>query len=73
MVLNSSITYKESKPKSGLDYTVKITDALSEEWLQEKKSAGGVSGTGNEETDSKHLKKTSCQEVEGFCVCVCVW
>lgn len=54
MVLNSSITYKESKPISKLDYTVKITDALSEEWLQEKNSAAGVSGTGNKETASKH-------------------
>jgi hypothetical protein len=78
MVLNSSITYKESKSVSRLDCTVKITDALSEEWLQEKNNAAGISGTGNEETDSKHLKKLPAKKQKDLvcvcvCVCVCVW
>jgi hypothetical protein len=71
MVLNSSVTYNESKPMSRLDYTVKITDALSKEWLQEKNCAAGISSTGNEETDSKHLKKLPAKK-RNKCVRVCV-
>lgn len=57
---------------SSLDYKEKINDALSEEWQQEKNSAAGISGTGNEETDSKHLKKLPAKKRKDF-MYVCVW
>ena len=37
---------------SKLDYTIKIVDALSKEWL-EKNCAVGILGTNNDENDKK--------------------
>jgi hypothetical protein len=58
VVLNSHIIYKENvsagcNPMSRLGYTIKVVDALSTEWLQEKNSAAGISGTKNEKIGSK--------------------
>jgi hypothetical protein len=58
---------------SRLDYTIKITYVLSEEWLQEKNSAAGISGTGNEGTEFKHLQKLPSKKWEDFvCVQACM-
>jgi hypothetical protein len=40
---------------------------LGEEWLQEKMEAG-ISGTWNEDTDSKHLRKLTVKK--DYCVFV---
>jgi len=73
IVLNSYIIVKEimpagSKPVSRLDYTIKIVEALSEEWLK-KNTTAGISGTRNKQTDSKYLRKLSAKKEKNFCVC----
>jgi hypothetical protein len=73
MVLNSYITYKENipaacKPMSKLDYTIKIVNSLSKEWLQERNGAAWTSGTKNEETESKFLRKLPAKKEKDCCV-----
>ena len=38
---------------SRLDFTIKIVDALSKEWLEEMNSEVGILGTNNVENDTK--------------------
>jgi hypothetical protein len=54
---------------SRLDYTIKIVDALSKEWLEEKNSEVGISGTNNDENDTKLIRKLPAQEEKDCCVC----
>jgi hypothetical protein len=56
------------KPVFRIDHTVKIVYTLGEEWLQ-KKSTAGISGTGNEETVSYHLRQLPAKKEKDFCVC----
>jgi hypothetical protein len=77
MVLNSYIICNEdipvgSKPVSKLDCAIKIVAAVSEEQLQEKNGAAGISGTRNEETDSRHLRKLPTKKEKVCCVCVLI-
>ena len=58
MILNSYIIYKQNlsagcNTMSRLDFTIKIVDALSKEWLEEKNSEVGILGTNNVENDTK--------------------
>ena len=47
---------------SRLDYTIKIVDALSKEWLEEKNSEVGILGTNNDENDTKLIRKLPAKE-----------
>ena len=42
---------------SRLDYIIKIVDALSKEWLQEKNSEVGILGTNNDENSTILIRK----------------
>ena len=82
--MNSYTIYKEMLPTgrksmSTSNYTIKIHDALCEEWWQEKKRTTGTAGTKNAGTKSKHLRKLPVKQ--HYCACararararVCVW
>jgi hypothetical protein len=44
---------EDTKPITMLDYTIKITEELASEWLQEKNYAAGQPGTeGTTDTDN---------------------
>jgi len=49
---------------SRLDHATKIIDAL-----QVKYNAAGISGTRNEDADSKHLRKLPAKKQKDCCVC----
>jgi len=53
-----------SKWMSRLDHATKIIDAL-----QVKYNAAGISGTRNEDADSKHLRKLPAKKQKDCCVC----
>jgi hypothetical protein len=40
-----------------LNFTIKITEALSDEWLQEENQKAGPSTAGDDDNDSECLKK----------------
>ena len=54
---------------SRLDYTIKIVDALSKEWLEEKNCAVGILGTNNDENVTKLIRKLSAKKEKDCCVC----
>jgi hypothetical protein len=73
MILNSYIIYKqnlsaECNMMSKLDYTIKIVNALSKEWLEEKNSEVGILGTNNDENDTKLIRKMPAKKKD-CCVC----
>ena len=74
MILNSYIIYKQNlsagcNAMSRLDYTIKIVDALSKEWLEEKNSEVGILGTNNVENDTKLIRKLPAKKEKDCCVC----
>jgi hypothetical protein len=54
---------------SRLDYTIKIVDELSKEWLEEKNSEVGILGTNNDESDTKLIRKLPAKKEQDCCVC----
>ena len=73
MILNSYIIYKQDlsagcNAMSRLDYTIKIVDALSKEWLEEN-CAVGILGTNNDENDTKLIRKLPAKKEKDCCVC----
>jgi hypothetical protein len=54
---------------SRLDYTIKIVDALSKEWLEEKNSEVGILGTNNDKNDAKLIRKLPAKKEKNCCVC----
>jgi hypothetical protein len=74
MILNSYIIYKQNLSArcntiSRLDYTIKIVDALSEKWLEEKNSGVGILGTKNDEKGIKLIRKLPAKKEKDCCVC----
>jgi hypothetical protein len=68
MILNSYIIYKQNlsagcNTMSRLDYTIKIVDALSKEWLEEKNSKVGILGTNNDENYTKLIRKLPAKDL----------
>ena len=73
MILNSDIIYKQNlsagcNTMSRLD-TIKIVDALSKEWLEEKNSEVGILRTNNDENDTKLIRKLPAKKDKDCCVC----
>jgi hypothetical protein len=54
---------------SRLDYTIKIVDTLSKEWLEEKNSGVGILGKKNDENDTKLIRKLPPKKEKDCCVC----
>ena len=54
---------------SRLDYTIKIVDTLSKEWLEEKNSEVGILGTNNVKNDTKLIRKLPAKKEKDCCVC----
>lgn len=75
MVLNSYILYTENilpntKPMTRLNFTIKIIEALSADWLAEKNSDGAGPSTARDDGDeSKYLRKLPGQKQKDCCVC----
>ena len=74
MILNNYIIYKQNLSAgcnaiSRSDYTIKIIDALSKEWLEEKYYAVGILGTTMTKNDTKFIRKLPAKKEKDCCVC----